>query len=101
MRQSVRIIEQALDGMPEGELKAKVSPIIRPPVGEAYFTVEGSKDNLDSTSFQMEGKPYRVHIKSPSFINLQGLDVMSRHQLIADMVALIGSIDIVLGEVDR
>ncbi len=102
MRQSVRIIEQALDGMPEGELKAKVSPIIRPPVGEAYFTVEGSKGQLGFYIISDgKEKPYRVHIKSPSFINLQGLDVMSRHQLIADMVALIGSIDIVLGEVDR
>jgi NADH-quinone oxidoreductase subunit D len=102
MRQSVRIIEQALDGMPEGELKAKVSPIIRPPVGEAYFTVEGSKGQLGFYIISDgKEKPYRVHIKSPSFINLQGLDVMSKHQLIADMVALIGSIDIVLGEVDR
>jgi len=102
MRQSVRIIEQALDGMPEGELKAKVSPIIRPPVGEAYFTIEGSKGQLGFYIISDgKEKPYRVHIKSPSFINLQGLDVMSKHQLIADMVALIGSIDIVLGEVDR
>jgi NADH-quinone oxidoreductase subunit D len=102
MRQSVRIIEQALDGMPEGELKGKVPKIIRPPVGEVYFSVEGAKGQLGFYIVSDgKDKPYRVHIKSPSFINLQGLDLMSKNQLIADMVALIGSIDIVLGEVDR
>lgn len=102
MRQSIRIIEQAVDGMPDGELMAKVPKIIRPPVGEAYFSVEGSKGQL-GFYIVSDGKekPYRVHIKSPSFINLQGLDIMSKNQLIADMVAIIGSIDIVLGEVDR
>lgn len=102
MRQSVRIIQQALDGMPEGELKGKVPKIIRPPVGEVYYSVEGAKGQLGFYIVSDgKDKPYRVHIKSPSFINLQGLDVMSRKQLIADMVAIIGSIDIVLGEVDR
>ncbi len=102
MRQSVRIINQALDGMPEGELKGKVPKIIRSPQGEVYFTVEGSKGQLGFYIVSDgKDKPFRVHIKSPSFINLQGLDVMSKNQLIADMVAIIGSIDIVLGEVDR
>lgn len=102
MRQSVRIIEQAIDGMPEGELRAKVPRIIKPPVGEAYFSVEGAKGQL-GFYIVSDGsdKPYRVHIKSPSFINLQGIEVMAKDQLIADMVAIIGSIDIVLGEVDR
>lgn len=102
MRQSLRIIEQALEGMPEGELKGKVGKIIKPPVGEVYFSVEGAKGQLGFYIVSDgKDKPYRVHIKSPSFINLQGLDVMSKKQLIADMVAIIGSIDIVLGEVDR
>ena len=102
MRQSVRIIEQALDGMPEGDLRGKVGKILRPPVGEAYFSVEAAKGQLGFYVISNGAdKPYRVHVKSPSFINLQGLDIMSKRQLIPDMVAIIGSIDIVLGEVDR
>ncbi|MEJ2421670.1 MAG: NADH-quinone oxidoreductase subunit D [Acidobacteriota bacterium] len=102
MRQSARIIQQALDGMPEGDLKGKVSRIIRPPAGEVYYTVEGSKGQLgyyivsDGTD-----KPWRLHVRGPSFVNLQGVDPMSRGELVADVVAIIGSIDIVLGEVDR
>ncbi|MGC8763487.1 MAG: NADH-quinone oxidoreductase subunit D [Acidobacteriota bacterium] len=102
MRQSVRIIEQALDGMPEGELKGKVSRIIRPPMGEAYFTVEAAKGQLGYYIVSDGGeKPWRVHVRAPSFINLQGMETMCKGGLIADVVAVIGSIDIVLGEVDR
>lgn len=102
MRQSVRIIEQALDGMPEGELKGKVGRIIRPPMGEAYFTVEAAKGQL-GYYIVSDGaeKPWRVHVRAPSFINLQGMETMCKGGLIADVVAVIGSIDIVLGEVDR
>ena len=102
MRQSLRIIQQALDGMPEGELKGKVGKIIRPPVGEAYYSVEAAKGQLgfylvsDGTD-----KPWRLHVRSPSFLNLQGIETMSKGGLIADVVAVIGSLDIVLGEVDR
>jgi len=102
MRQSIRIIKQALDGMPEGELKGKVSKIIRPPVGEAYYTVEAAKGQLGYYIVSDGGeKPWRVHVKSPSFVNLQGIETMCRGGLIADVVAVIGSLDIVLGEVDR
>jgi NADH-quinone oxidoreductase subunit D len=102
MRQSVRIIQQALDGMPEGELKGKVGRIIRPPTGEAYFTVEAAKGQL-GYYIVSDGaeKPWRVHVRAPSFINLQGMETMCKGGLIADVVAVIGSIDIVLGEVDR
>ncbi len=102
MRQSARIIQQALDGMPEGELRGKVGKIIRPPVGEAYYTVEAAKGQLGYYIVSDGGeKPWRVHVKSPSFVNLQGIETMSRGNLIADVVAIIGSLDIVLGEVDR
>jgi len=102
MRQSVRIIQQALDGMPEGELKGKVGRIIRPSMGEAYFTVEAAKGQL-GYYIVSDGaeKPWRVHVRAPSFINLQGMETMCKGGLIADVVAVIGSIDIVLGEVDR
>jgi len=102
MRQSARIILQALDGMPEGDLKGKVSKIIKPPAGEAYFTVEGSKGQLGFYLVSDGGKnPWRCHVRSPSFVNLQGMETMCKDGLVADVVAVIGSLDIVLGEIDR
>jgi NADH-quinone oxidoreductase subunit D len=102
MKQSAIIIEQALDGLPEGPVMAKVPKIIKPPVGEIYHSIEGPKGEIgvymvsDGT-----GKPYRMRIRPPSYINLQSLKRMSIGHLVADVVALIGTLDIVLGEVDR
>ena len=102
MRQSALIIEQALDGLPEGPVMAKVSKLIKPPIGDVYSAIESPKGELgvylvsDSTL-----KPYRMRIRPPAFVNLQSLKRMALGHLVADVVALIGSIDIVLGEVDR
>ncbi|HUK92158.1 MAG TPA: NADH-quinone oxidoreductase subunit D [Blastocatellia bacterium] len=102
IRQSVRIVEQALDGLPEGPVMAKVPKVLKPPAGEVYFPIEAPKGEIgvylvsDGT-----GKPYRMRIRPPSFINLQSLKRLSIGHLVADVVALIGTIDIVLGEVDR
>jgi NADH-quinone oxidoreductase subunit D len=102
MKQSAVIIEQALDGLPEGPVMAKVPKIIKPPVGDVYHSIEAPKGELgvymvsDGT-----GKPYRMRIRPPSYINLQSLKRMSIGHLVADVVALIGTLDIVLGEVDR
>jgi len=102
IKQSALIIEQALDGLPDGPVMAKVPKIIKPPVGEVYHSIEGPKGELgvylvsDGT-----GKPYRMRIRPPSFINLQSLRRLSIGHLVADVVALIGTLDIVLGEVDR
>jgi NADH-quinone oxidoreductase subunit D len=102
MRQSARIIRQALDGLPEGDFAAKTSRVLKPRKGEAYSRIEAPKGELgfyvmsDGTP-----NPYRVKIRGPSFINLAALPAMSKGALLADVVAILGSIDIVLGEIDR
>ncbi|HET7345802.1 MAG TPA: NADH dehydrogenase (quinone) subunit D [Acidobacteriaceae bacterium] len=127
MRESVKICQQALDGMPEGPIKADAPKVVLPdrekmktqmealiyhfkivtegfqvPAGEVYQAVESPRGEMgyyvvsDGTA-----KPYRVHMRNPSFATLQALQTMCAGRLIADVVAVIGSIDIVLGEIDR
>jgi len=127
MRESVKIIEQALDGMPEGPVKADAPKIVLPdrekmktqmeslihhfkivtegfavPAGEVYQGIESSRGQMgyyvvsDGTA-----KPYRVHMRNPSFASLQALETMCKGRMLADVVAVIGSIDVVLGEIDR
>jgi len=102
MRQSLRIIQQAVDSIPEGPIMAKVSKVLKPPVGEIYHSIEAPKGEL-GYFIVSDGstQPYRVRVRPPSFVNLQALDRMCRGQLIADVIAVIGTLDIVLGEVDR
>jgi NADH-quinone oxidoreductase subunit D len=127
MRESIRIVKQALEGMPQGPIKADAPKVILPerekmktqmealiyhfkivtegfsvPAGEVYQAIESPRGEMgyyvvsDGTA-----KPYRVHMRAPSYANLQLLNVMCEGRLIADVVAAIGSIDIVLGEIDR
>ncbi|MGC2193414.1 MAG: NADH-quinone oxidoreductase subunit D [Terriglobales bacterium] len=102
MRQSLRIIQQAIDRIPEGPIMAKVSKVLKPPVGEIYHSIEAPKGEL-GYFIVSDGstQPYRVRVRPPSFVNLQALDLMCRGQLVADVIAVIGTLDIVLGEVDR
>ena len=102
VRQSLRILQQALKEIPEGPVLLKNPYNIRVPEGETYGRVEGTKGELgfylvsDGTA-----NPYRYHVRAPSFINLTALEKMCVGSKIADAVAVLGSIDIVLGEVDR
>jgi NADH-quinone oxidoreductase subunit D len=127
MRESVKIIQQALDGMPEGPLNADAPKIVLPerekmktqmeslihhfkivtegfvvPAGEVYQGIESGHGQVgyyivsDGTA-----KPYRVHMRYPGFTTLQAVETMCKGRLLADVVAVVGSIDIVLGEIDR
>jgi NADH-quinone oxidoreductase subunit D len=127
MRESVKIIRQGIDGLPEGPVKANAPHIVmperesmktsiealiyhfkivtegfHPPVGEVYQSIESPRGEL---GFYMVSdgspRPFRCHVRAPSFANLQALPKMIEGRLIADVVACIGSIDVVLGEIDR
>ena len=127
LRESIAMVQQALAGMPEGPIKADSPKVVLPdrekmktqmealiyhfkiitegftvPAGEVYQAIESPRGEMgyyivsDGTA-----KPYRVHMRGPSYANLQALAKMCEGQLIADVVAAIGSIDVVLGDIDR
>jgi len=102
MRQSRLICLQAIENIPAGPIMARVGKVLKPPRGEVYHSIEGPKGIL-GYYIVSDGsiQPYRVRIRPPSFINLQALDKMIRGHLVTDVVAIIGTLDIVLGEVDR
>jgi len=102
MRQSRLICLQGIENIPTGPIMARIGKVLKPLPGEVYHSIEAPKGELgyyivsDGTT-----QPYRVRVRPPSFINLQAFDKMARGSLVADVVAIIGTIDIVLGEVDR
>lgn len=102
MRQSLRIIRQAVVQLPKGKVRTPSPMFLRPPVGEAYAHVEAPKGEL-GFYLVSDGSisPYRFKIRSPSFINLSALREMIVGWKVADCIVTFGSIDIVMGEVDR
>lgn len=127
MRQSLRIVQQALEQLPYGAVRSNNRKYVPPPrselgvsmeavihhfklwtegftlpKGAVYVAVESPRGEL-GVYFESDGgpKPYRIHWRTPSFINLQALPLLAKGHLVADLVALIGTIDIVLGDVDR
>ncbi len=103
IRQSLRILQQAVRQIPEGPIIAgKPQYQVRVPAGEAYGRVEGPKGELGFYILSTgKPNPWRYHVRAPSFINLTALERMCVGQKIADFVAILGVLDIVLGEVDR
>ncbi|MBU1678267.1 MAG: NADH-quinone oxidoreductase subunit D [Bacteroidetes bacterium] len=102
LEQSLRIIEQALDQLPEGDVQSAIPKRIKPPVGSVYTRVENPKGELGYFIIS-DGSvnPFRVKVRAPSFVNLSIINELSKGHLVADIVAILGSIDIVLGEIDR
>jgi NADH-quinone oxidoreductase subunit D len=127
MRQSVRILQQALDKMPGGEWNAPEAKIVLPekkavltkmeelihhfinvtqginvPPGEVYFSAENPKGELGFYIVSKGGgTPHRLKIRAPSFVNLQAVPLMAKGHMVADLIAILASIDFVMGECDR
>jgi|SRR5690554_2403920 len=102
MEESLKIIEQAIEQIPEGNVSEAIPKRIKPPVGEVYARIENPRGELgyyiisDGTT-----NPFRVKVRPPSFVNLAVMDELCRGHMVADVIAILGSVDIVLGEVDR
>jgi NADH-quinone oxidoreductase subunit D len=102
IRQSCRIIEQAVDGIPSGPLQAKVPKVIKVPAGETYVRAENPKGEMGYYLVSDGGGgPYRLKIRSASFSNISILPWALEGVLIPDIIAIMGSLDFVLGDVDR
>ena len=102
MQESIRLCRVALDKMPGGPIAMRVPVALRPPRGESYFAIEGSKGELGIYFISDGGEyPWRAKLRGPSFVNLQMLPELLRGHRMSDAVAIIGSLDCVVGEVDR
>ncbi len=102
MNQSIRIIEQLIDNIPEGDTQAKMKAVIKPPKGEFYTRVETARGELGVYIVSEGGMtPYRVKYRSPGFSNLSALDHMARGSKIGDLMATMGTLDLVIPDIDR
>jgi NADH-quinone oxidoreductase subunit D len=102
MEQSLRIMEQAMDQMPEGDIQGKVPKTLKPPKGETYFAVEGGRGKI-GVHLVSDGSatPYRIKLRAPGYSNLSCFSELSKGTLIADAVSILGSLDLVIPEIDR
>jgi NADH-quinone oxidoreductase subunit D len=102
IRQSARIVRQAIDGIPSGPLQAKVPKVIKVPAGETYVRAENPKGEMGYYLVSDGGQgPYRLKIRSASFSNISILPWVLEGAMVPDIIAIMGSLDFVLGDVDR
>lgn len=102
LRQSVRILEQLIDNVPEGEFQAKTKAVLKLPKGEFYSRVETARGELGVYIVSEGGTtPYRIKFRSPGFSNLSALDAMARGGKISDLMATMGTLDLVIPDIDR
>ena len=102
MRESIKLVEQCIRDIPQGPIKTQTPFVIRPPAGDAYAAVESPKGELGFYLVSDGGiSPYRMHVRAPSFINITVLRDLLIGWKMSDLIIIFGSIDIVLGEVDR
>lgn len=102
MQQSVRIIEQLIDNIPEGDFQAKTKNVLKLPKGEFYSRVETARGELGVYIVSEGGTtPYRIKFRSPGFSNLSALDHMARGGKIGDLIAMMGTLDLVIPDIDR
>ena len=101
MKQSASIVTQALEQMPEGTVMATIPKVLKPPAGEVYHSIENPRGELGFYIVSDGGtNPYRLHVRRPSFINLQVLNETCQGLLIGDVVAVLATLDSLMGEVD-
>lgn len=102
MYESVRILEQIIEGFPEGDVRTRLPAVFRPPKGEIYFRSECPRGEVGFYIVSDGGKvPYRMKIRGPSFCNLSIFEDLTQEMLVADVVSTLGGFDVVMGEVDR
>jgi NADH-quinone oxidoreductase subunit D/NADH-quinone oxidoreductase subunit C/D len=102
MHQSVRIIEQLIDNIPEGDFQAKTKAVLKPPKGEFYQRVETARGEFGVYIVSEGGTtPYRIKFRSPGFSNLSALDHIARGSKIGDLMATMGTLDLVIPDIDR
>ena len=102
MQQSIRIVEQLIDYIPEGEFQAKTKAVLKLPKGEFYQRVETARGELGVYIVSEGGTtPYRIKFRSPGFSNLSALEHMVKGLKIGDLVAAMGTLDLVIPDIDR
>jgi NADH-quinone oxidoreductase subunit D len=102
MKQSIKIIEQLIDNIPEGDFQAKTKAVLKLPKGEFYQRAETARGEFGIYIVSEGGTtPYRIKFRSPGFSNLSALDHMARGSLIGDLVAMMGTLDMVIPDIDR